>query len=177
MNYKKTLIFISIILSFGCSEKIPLKIKDTLIYKNNILNLRCKHLLKNNASDYLICDAWKTKASDIESIKRISEKYQKNFISTHNLMAPFELRLERVIVSNDKVYIIYPNGFFIEFKNKSYYDDWVNGHREINQSYSCVKEDCNRYFFWFFIDEKIIDNIEKDVNGFLLTLEKPIKIF
>ena len=67
--------------------------------------------------------------------------------------------------------------FFIEFKNKSYYDDWVNGHREINQSYSCVKEDCNRYFLWSFIDEKIIDNIEKDGKGFLLTLEKPIKIF
>lgn len=166
---KKTLVLF-ILLNLGCNVQPEAQTNNKSItnfeYKNNNLNLGCESLLKNNASDYLICDSWKTKASDIENIKRMSRKYQKNFISTHNLMTPFELRLERVITTNDKVYIIYPNGFFIEFKNKLYYDDWVKGYREINQSYSCVKEECNRYFLWSFVDEKIIDDIEKNGQRF-----------
>ena len=156
---RNILIFVCAILSSGCTEKtpssVPLKNKDTLIYKNNTLNKECASFLEKSISGYLMCNSWKIQTTDINDIVKFSKKYQPNFIATRHLMTPIEVDLNRVIEKDNTLYILYPNGFFVVTEKRNY--NYKDQYTEINQSYVCLSAECEKYFLWKFVDEEIIE--------------------
>ena len=157
---KTILICTCAVLSFGCTEKTSQKQsiehKQALIYKNNILNSECESFLTKNIADYLACDSWKIKSANLNDILKFSEKYVKNFVSSHHLMEPTEIRLKKIIVKDSHAFVLYPNGFFVVAEKGKY--DNESGYSEENQSYACLKVECEKYFLWKFVNETIMRN-------------------
>ena len=105
----------------------------------------------------MVCDSWKIKSTDLNDILKFSKKYAKDFVAIHKLMEPTEIRLKKIIIKNSNAFALYPNGFFIKFKDKKGYEDWFKGYSEVNQSYVCLRAECEKYFLWKFADEAIIE--------------------
>lgn len=175
---KKISVIFLVTLHIGCSnqKEVEVNVQKKLEneqevstnynYVSNYLNDSCKEYLADNFSDYWICNNWGLNINDIENIIQLSKKYQKDFISTHSLLSPTEIRINKIIEKKGELYIFYPNGFFIKFKNKIDYEDWLKGYREFNQSFICVSDECKKYFLWDFLDEAIVAEFEESGKSY-----------
>ena len=156
VKFMKKIILLTLLLNIlGCQQSDQ-KIEKNDRYVSQPLNTECESFLKNNITYYLVCDSWKIKSSDLNDILKFSKKYQVNFISSQHLMMPLETDQKRFIVKDNIAYVLYPNGFFVVAEKGKY--DNESGYSEENQSYVCLRAECEKYFLWKFVDENIIAN-------------------
>ena len=159
---KKTILFTLLFSILGCQQSDQ-KIEKNDRYVSQPLNTACESFLTKNISDYIICDSWKVNADDMSDIIKNSQPYLKNFVSTHHLLAPIEINIRRVLFSNGTYFLLYPNGFFVKYTEKFENNEWYNS--EVNQSYICIKKECQQYFLWDFVDERIIEENGDYINS------------